>query len=503
MRFHQAAGTALLLAAQCAWAGDVIHLKARTVRPAPGAAAVTGVSRRAHFIVQFPSYPGPEIRQELQRRGVRVLGYVPDNGLMISADAGVRLEGLDLAWSGNLEAADKLSPLLSEPAPAYLVVFHSDIGMEAARALAARHGFTIVENPSLLPGQLVAAGSPTRLEDLAAEDEVSYILPASADLVAGATLMACGGAATEAGQIGEYATVGRGWAKDAAGEVTLRYLFESLTSKLDANTAQGEIERAFREWTRYAEVGFTPGGSAQSVRTIAVGFGRRAHGDSYPFDGPGGVLAHTFYPAPPNAEPIAGDMHFDDDENWKAGADTDLFTVALHEAGHALGLGHSDRPGSVMYPYYRFASGLTADDIAAIRSLYGAAAPADPGVPPAKPPADPAGPPDPPAPPVPPAPPSQPPARADKVAPSLRILSPRFTIVSTSSPSLTISGTAADNVGVAAVKWSVSTGAAGNAAGTGSWSAEVPLLVGTNVVTIRASDQAGNSGWRAITVVRR
>ena len=33
----------------------------------------------------------------------------------------------------------------------------------------------------------------------------------------------------------------------------------------------------------------------------------------------GGVLAHTFYPAAPNPEPIAGDMHLDNDENWNAG----------------------------------------------------------------------------------------------------------------------------------------------------------------------------------------
>jgi hypothetical protein len=31
----------------------------------------------------------------------------------------------------------------------------------------------------------------------------------------------------------------------------------------------------------------------------------------------------------------------------------------------------------------------------------------------------------------------------------------------------------------------------------------VPLLVGNNVVTIRAYDAVGNSSWRAITVVRR
>jgi hypothetical protein len=29
------------------------------------------------------------------------------------------------------------------------------------------------------------------------------------------------------------------------------------------------------------------------------------------------------------------------------------------------------------------------------------------------------------------------------------------------------------------------------------------LLVGTNVVTIRAYDAAGNSAWRAVAVVRR
>ena len=85
-----------------------------------------------------------------------------------------------------------------------------------------------------------------------------------------------------------------------------------------------------------------------------------------------GTLAHTFYPSPPNPEPIAGDMHLDADESWRIGTGIDLFTVVLHEAGHALGLGHSDQPGAVMYPYYRFAYGLTSDDIAGIQDLYGA-----------------------------------------------------------------------------------------------------------------------------------
>jgi hypothetical protein len=101
------------------------------------------------------------------------------------------------------------------------------------------------------------------------------------------------------------------------------------------------------------------------------------------------------------------------------------------------------------------------------------------------------------------APPVQPAAGADTTPPSLSIVSPGSTIVATSSATIAVSGTASDNVGVAAVKWSSSTGYSGTASGTRNWSAGVPLLVGSNVVTIRAFDAAGNSSWRAITVVRR
>ena len=304
----------------------------------------------------------------------------------------------------------------------------------------------------------------------------------------------CAGAATEAGPVGEYVLVSRGWPKDAGGNVPLNYFIRSLTDKMDASAARSEIERALREWTRYANFTLAPGDQQGAERTLDILFARGAHGDGYPFDGAGGTLAHTFYPAPPNSEAIAGDLHLDADEPWRSGANVDLYSVILHETGHALGLGHSDRPGAVMYPYYKLATGLTDDDIAGIRALYGsnvsstsaANANAHPHAPP-------------PTPTPTPAPPS---GSRDTTPPSLQIKSPGFTIVSTTALAIAISGVAGDNVAVTAVKWTSSTGGSGVASGTASWSASIPLLVGTNVITVRAWDAAGNSAWRALTVVR-
>jgi hypothetical protein len=57
-------------------------------------------------------------------------------------------------------------------------------------------------------------------------------------------------------------------------------------------------------------------------------------------------------------------------------------------------------------------------------------------------------------------------------------------------------------VGVAAITWSTNTGGAGTAAGTTNWTATIPLLVGSNRVTIRATDTAGNVAWRSVVVSR-
>jgi hypothetical protein len=425
-----------------------------------------------------------------------------------------------------LTPQDKVAAGL-ETARTYLVVFHHDVTEAQSRSIL--QNYSTLPADGLLPGQYLMAANSDALARLASVDQVAYVMAGTADMAARGRSYRCGGPMAEAGQIGEYAVVGSGWSKDASGHATVGYYFNSVTSKIDSDLVKSQIEMAFAEWQKYANVTIQAVGQPGAARSIDILFGSHAHGDAYPFDGPGGVLAHTFYPAPVNPDTIAGDMHFDEDENWQVGSGIDLYSVALHEAGHALGLGHSTDPHSVMYPYYQQATGLTSDDIAAIQSLYGApsseaapAAPTSPAAPsapttptsPAAPtapttPTSPAAPTTPTQPsqaqPTQPTQPAQPaqPSGSDKTPPSLTVSVPTATIFSTTASSVTVSGTATDNVGVTSVQWSTSNGDSGTASGTTTWSASVPLLQGTNVVTVKAFDAAGNSAWRAVTVVRQ
>ena len=480
----------------------MVGLVEETSRAGP----ITTLPRGAagHWILQFAAFPGPALRTQLAERGAAVLDYVPDAGLMVSFSTPPDLSGLGAIWAGQLAAQDRLGAGLDR-ARAFLVVFHGDV--PGKTAVIALRRFQQLGRNGLLPGHYLVAANHAALAELAARDEVAFIMPGDVDTgdaeaAAGRRTYVCRGPLTEAGVIAEYATSGASWAKDGSGAVSIGYHFDNLTARINPATLQAQIALAFAQWMKYAKITIAPASGAAQPRSTDLLFATYSHGDAYPFDGPGGVLAHTFYPAPLNNEPLAGDMHFDDSEAWGVGTGVDIFSVALHEAGHALGLAHSTNPNAVMYAYYHQNTGLTADDIAAIQALYGA--PSNAPAPPPSVPAQPVRPSQPvqPTQPTQPAQPAQPGSGTDTTPPGLTILSPGSSIVSTSSPSIVFSGTATDNEGVKSVQWSTSVGGAGTASGTTQWSAVIPLVVGTNVVTVRAYDAAANFGWRAVTVVR-
>ncbi|XP_032253458.1 stromelysin-3 isoform X1 [Phoca vitulina] len=107
------------------------------------------------------------------------------------------------------------------------------------------------------------------------------------------------------------------------------------------------------------------------------------HGDNLPFDGPGGILAHAFFPKTHRE----GDVHFDYDETWTIGNNqgTDLLQVAAHEFGHVLGLQHTMAAKALMSPFYtfRYPLSLSPDDRRGIQHLYGRPWPAPTSSPPA------------------------------------------------------------------------------------------------------------------------
>ncbi|XP_074837825.1 matrilysin isoform X2 [Carettochelys insculpta] len=150
----------------------------------------------------------------------------------------------------------------------------------------------------------------------------------------------------------------------------LTYRIVNYTPDLPRDMVEKAIEKAFKVWSDVTPLKFQKVERGEADILIRFAYGE--HGDSSPFDGRGGILAHAFAPGPR----IGGDAHFDEDEKWSQNhIGTNLFLVAAHEFGHSLGLGHSDVQGALMYPIYHYwdpnTFRLPDDDRRGIQKLYG------------------------------------------------------------------------------------------------------------------------------------
>ncbi|CAH9095352.1 unnamed protein product [Cuscuta europaea] len=151
----------------------------------------------------------------------------------------------------------------------------------------------------------------------------------------------------------------------------LTYAFFPENQLTDA--VKSVFARAFARWSAVIPLNFTHTPTYTSA-DIRIGFYVGDHGDGEAFDGSMGTLAHAF-------SPPSGHLHMDGDENWVLDGDSlnvpasvDLESVAVHEIGHMLGLGHSSVEDAIMYP--TLATGtrrveLAGDDIQGIQELYG------------------------------------------------------------------------------------------------------------------------------------
>lgn len=158
----------------------------------------------------------------------------------------------------------------------------------------------------------------------------------------------------------------------------ITYYFQNQTSDISGTEEYQAIKEGFEIWGTQTNLFFLEVCSEIDA-DIVILWGTYSHGDAAPFDGVGGVLAHTLGGPPPNVfGNQAGDIHFDDSETWTLNIRNsnaqpiDLITVAAHEIGHSLGLNHTTVPGSLMLANYSGSHRyLGADDIAGIQNLYG------------------------------------------------------------------------------------------------------------------------------------
>ncbi|ESO91599.1 hypothetical protein LOTGIDRAFT_122135 [Lottia gigantea] len=166
-----------------------------------------------------------------------------------------------------------------------------------------------------------------------------------------------------------FTATGNKWTKN-----NINWYVTKYTNQLSQDDQRRSFRKALKKWADVSSLEFT---ERREEVDIEIKFVTRDHGDNSSFDGPSTILAHAFAPG---RVALAGDAHFDDDEQWTADVDNEdknkkfLELIAAHEFGHALGLEHSFDSRALMSAYYVNSQReyeLAQDDINGIQFLYG------------------------------------------------------------------------------------------------------------------------------------
>jgi hypothetical protein len=151
-------------------------------------------------------------------------------------------------------------------------------------------------------------------------------------------------------------------------------LFATLGATGPTATWEQTILRAFQTWAVQANINIAvTADGGQPFGTPGAAQGDSRFGDIRIGAAPlsSDALSVSVPHDPFMSGTWAGDMLLNSNVNFGPGG-KDLYTVALHEAGHVFGLDDSTDPNSALYGQYAGVhTGLTAQDIAGLQALYG------------------------------------------------------------------------------------------------------------------------------------
>lgn len=287
-------------------------------------------------------------------------------------DINIARLNLSIAQPDNL-AIDSKTGVRDRWQPSLLIVrLREDLSEVVARAALLSEGARIVPYGYLPRNSFLIENAPRIVERLTDDPRIVQILPASRAIEEGQPTIPC---PIDAAISPKFLVRGDGWDGQGRGSASLTYHIDDTGSSVDPADFRVSFEHALSIWGTYADIVFEPTGTPGQNRSIDVLWATGEHGDGTPFDGFGGIVAHSFYPEPISPETLAGDLHLDGAENWGVtpGVGLNVFSVLLHELGHCLGLNHSEDPRAVMFPQILVAQvydGLGDDDIAGIQTLY-------------------------------------------------------------------------------------------------------------------------------------